>query len=316
MAQIKVKRSSIPNKAPIPGDLDLGELAVNTYDGKLYLKKNNGTESIVELGGGSFGSGTTGLDFKSYTATAGQTTFAVTYAAPNITVVVNGAVLHPTDYTATNGTSIVLASGCALGDVVSVYGFSALSVGYGLPTQTGNSGKYLFTDGSSVSWQTVSGGGGGGGADLSAVAQNILPSTDIAYDLGSTSKRWRDLYLSGTTINLGGAVITSDPTSGAIALVPKPTVSNPNPSGIVVSPSGGVSSVSSTGGVVSNQSFADSVQATAAPGPVGGVFYENAQTVTANYTLSANKNALTAGPITVATGVVVTISTGSRWVIV
>lgn len=49
MAAIKIKRSSVPAKAPATTDLELGELAVNTYEGKLYLKKNNGTESIVQL---------------------------------------------------------------------------------------------------------------------------------------------------------------------------------------------------------------------------------------------------------------------------
>lgn len=49
MAAIKIKRSSVPAKAPATTDLELGELAVNTYEGKLYLKKNNGTESVVEL---------------------------------------------------------------------------------------------------------------------------------------------------------------------------------------------------------------------------------------------------------------------------
>lgn len=48
---IKLKRSAVSGKAPGPTDLDLGELAVNTFDGKLYTKKNNGTESIVEIGG-------------------------------------------------------------------------------------------------------------------------------------------------------------------------------------------------------------------------------------------------------------------------
>jgi hypothetical protein len=52
MAQtIKIKRSAVAGKAPVVGDLDLGELALNTYDGKLYTKKDNGTASIVELGG-------------------------------------------------------------------------------------------------------------------------------------------------------------------------------------------------------------------------------------------------------------------------
>jgi hypothetical protein len=51
MAEIKIKRSSVPGKAPLPEDLVLGELAINTFDGKLFLKRNNGTESVVEVGG-------------------------------------------------------------------------------------------------------------------------------------------------------------------------------------------------------------------------------------------------------------------------
>lgn len=46
---IKLKRSAVAGKAPAVGDLALGELALNTYDGKLYTKKDNGTASIVEL---------------------------------------------------------------------------------------------------------------------------------------------------------------------------------------------------------------------------------------------------------------------------
>ena len=46
------------------------------------------------------------------------------------------------------------------------------------------------------------------------------------------------------------------------------------------------------------------------------VFFENGQTVTADYTITTNKNASSAGPITINTSVVVTIPTGSVWVIV
>ncbi|MFZ9315655.1 MAG: hypothetical protein ACO24P_00270 [Candidatus Nanopelagicaceae bacterium] len=50
---VKLKRSSIPGKIPLVTDLGLGELALNTYDGKAFFKKNvGGTESIVEIGGG------------------------------------------------------------------------------------------------------------------------------------------------------------------------------------------------------------------------------------------------------------------------
>lgn len=50
---VKVKRSAVAGKVPTTTDLELGELAVNTYDGKLYLKKDDGTASIVEIGGGA-----------------------------------------------------------------------------------------------------------------------------------------------------------------------------------------------------------------------------------------------------------------------
>jgi hypothetical protein len=55
-------------------------------------------------------------------------------------------------------------------------------------------------------------------------------------------------------------------------------------------------------------------------GATGGgsddIFYENGQTVTTNYTLSTNKNAVTAGPVSINSGVTVTIPSGSSWVVV
>lgn len=47
-----------------------------------------------------------------------------------------------------------------------------------------------------------------------------------------------------------------------------------------------------------------------------GVFYENDQIVTGSYTITTNKNAMTAGPITVAAGVTVTVPAGSVWTVV
>jgi hypothetical protein len=47
---IKIKQSAVAAKVPTTGDLVLGELALNTYDGKLYAKKDNGTASVVQIG--------------------------------------------------------------------------------------------------------------------------------------------------------------------------------------------------------------------------------------------------------------------------
>lgn len=55
-------------------------------------------------------------------------------------------------------------------------------------------------------------------------------------------------------------------------------------------------------------------------GATGGgsdeVFYENGQNVTANYTITNGKNAMSAGPITVDNGVTVTVGTGETWTVV
>lgn len=58
---IKIRRSGVASKVPTTSDIALGELAVNTYDGKLYLKKSTtgnetgGGTSIVEIGAGGGG---------------------------------------------------------------------------------------------------------------------------------------------------------------------------------------------------------------------------------------------------------------------
>jgi hypothetical protein len=46
------------------------------------------------------------------------------------------------------------------------------------------------------------------------------------------------------------------------------------------------------------------------------VFFENDNAVTTNYTLQTGKNALSAGPITINSGVTVTVPSGQSWVIV
>ena len=81
---IKIKRSAVAGKVPTTGDLDLGELALNTYDGKLYTKKDNGTASVVEIGAGG-GGGVTDGDKGDVTVSGSGATWpidndAVTYA--------------------------------------------------------------------------------------------------------------------------------------------------------------------------------------------------------------------------------------------
>ena len=54
---------------------------------------------------------------------------------------------------------------------------------------------------------SVSSSGGGGSVDLSAVDQDIVPDANNTRDLGSSSKKFAELHLSGSTIFLGDAKI-------------------------------------------------------------------------------------------------------------
>lgn len=54
------------------------------------------------------------------------------------------------------------------------------------------------------------------------ITGNFNPSADVTYNLGTPSKRWANLYLSGNTINLGDATISS--TGSAIALPPDSSI--------------------------------------------------------------------------------------------
>ena len=55
--------------------------------------------------------------------------------------------------------------------------------------------------------------GAGGVVDLTDLSSNVSPGIGDFYDLGSASKRWRNLYLSGTGLYLGNAVVTSSGTA-------------------------------------------------------------------------------------------------------
>jgi hypothetical protein len=49
-----------------------------------------------------------------------------------------------------------------------------------------------------------------------AVPESLIPATDSAYDLGSAAKKWKDLYLSGNTIYIGGGVVSYDSSAGEL----------------------------------------------------------------------------------------------------
>src|SRR6056300_1536251 len=46
---VKLKRSAVTGNSPSTSQLELGEVALNTFDGNLFFKKDDGSESIVSV---------------------------------------------------------------------------------------------------------------------------------------------------------------------------------------------------------------------------------------------------------------------------
>ena len=59
-----------------------------------------------------------------------------------------------------------------------------------------------------------------GELDLTNVSTDILPSENEVFDLGSNEKRFKDLYLSGNTIDLGGTKLSTN-SSGELVVTNK-----------------------------------------------------------------------------------------------
>ena len=116
---VVLKRSAVTGRNPTTGDLALGELALNTYDGNLFFKKDSGTASIVTVA----------------TLAGTQTLTNKTLTSPTI----NGGALSGTftgaptfsDTTAsTSSTTGAVKIGGGLGVAGNIYVGSASKVGY------------------------------------------------------------------------------------------------------------------------------------------------------------------------------------------
>ena len=88
--------------------------------------------------------------------------------------------------------------------------------------------------------------------------------------------------------------------------------------GISISNGNGVSGnpVVTNTGVTSLNGRTGALTSAATGGTGNYIFYENDKTITQNYSISANKNAMTAGPVTINNGVTITIPDGSTWTVV
>lgn len=106
MSTIKLRRSGVAGKTPTIAQLDLGEIALNTYDGRLYIKKEvSGVQSIVGLYGSPVSEESIYID--SYTGNNTQVDFALSYIPKDdqyVYVSINGVQQHVSEYSLSGST--------------------------------------------------------------------------------------------------------------------------------------------------------------------------------------------------------------------
>ena len=233
---IRLRRSATAGAIPTTTQLNLGELAINTYDGKLYLKKDvSGTESIVEIGASGDSAQQTGV-YKEYvyTATNNQTSFSgsddnsqtLSYVVGFLQVFLNGVLLeNGTDYTATTGNSVVLVNGAASGDILQVSTFVKVLGTGDMVTNTftgdGSTAAYTLTTNPDTEENTIVFVDGVyqekdtytvSGTTLTFDA-NVPNGASIEVVIGSrnvTTLDAADLSISGDLTVAGEAIITGD----------------------------------------------------------------------------------------------------------
>ena len=154
-------------------------------------------------------SGVASMNLYEYTATSGQTTFtgaddngnSISFIAGNEIVVLNGVILDPSDYNSTSGTSIVLASGAATGDLLNVYAFKSFTVADTVSASAGGTFGGNVAFGANATFGDNDKAIFGAGSDLQIYHDG---SSSYISELGTG-----DLRLGGVNIRIG------DNTSGA-----------------------------------------------------------------------------------------------------
>ena len=93
-------------------------------DGQVIKTNGTGTLSWITPSAGGGGGGTS-VTVTQATATAAQTDFSVTYTVGQLSVYLNGALLASGDFTASNGTTVVLAAGAAANDIFTAVAYDS-----------------------------------------------------------------------------------------------------------------------------------------------------------------------------------------------
>jgi hypothetical protein len=399
-----------------------------------YLAPPSGTSILKGNSGGALANAVANTDY--------QSPIALTTVGTSGAATFNGTTLNIPNYTSGGGSGTVTSVGISAPAFLSVggspvtssgtlaltYSGTALPVANGgtgatsataafdalAPSQTGNSGKYLTTNGATTSWATVSGGGSPAGSDtqvqynsggssfgassaftfasgtgvvtatgfagaLNGTVGASTPTTGIFTTATARSTAVQDFVAlqgraggtnsygvtltpttltasrtltlpdaSGTILQTGTTVTVGQGGTGAITLTgilkgngtsafTAATAGTDYSAGTSALATGIVKSTTSTGALsiaVANTDYQSPITLTTVGssgaatfngttlnipvytgGGSSGPILESYQTISSNYSVTAGSNAFSVGPVSVATGVAVTVPTGQVWLI-
>ena len=179
---------------------------VSTFAGNVRFNStiavNDGTTGTSGQYLKSIGTGVTWATFptlrttQTNTATAGQTTFNFSYNVNFLDVFVNGVKLTSSEYTASNGSQIILSTPAFVGEIVEFHSYNTTSTGGGggsygnndvdthLNTSGASSGEVLSWNGTDYDWVAQS-GGGGGASNINGLSDGRTTSLSVGLGTGA-----------------------------------------------------------------------------------------------------------------------------------
>lgn len=169
-----------------------------------------------------------------------------------------------------------------------------------LPSTDGSSGQVLSTNGTgTLSWATASGAPGGSNTQIQFNNSGSLG--------GSANFTW-----DGTNVQLGatGALRFADTDSSNYVAFKAPGTIASNVTWTLPNTDG------SSGQFLSTNGTGTLSWATGGGGGGASTILESKQTISSNYTISSGYNGMSVAPVTVATGVAVTVPGNAKWLIV